>query len=290
MQGVAAGDASEKFGVWGSAIGGIARQDTKKNSTAFRSNMFGGLVGVDTLLDDKTMIGFAVGNAHGNVKFKDAKLGDKIKSSSWIFSGYGSYSFADNWFARGAITGSSTSVNSSEKRTGRNTGLAYAKGKYSVESFSAEAGVGYNFRTSGGGTFTPSVGLRLGRVNDIEYKESGAGVQNREINHKASNTTSILLGAQYTTTQYWDDVVLTPEAHVNVRYGYGVKTPKGKFKVLGTNDFANYAGEKPSNLHVNLGTGVTSNVDNVEYGVGYDVHLANKYIGHQGSVKVKVKF
>lgn len=289
MVGVAAGDKSEKFGLWASALGGVARQDKRRNSTAFRSSMFGGLVGADTMLSDKAMAGFAIGNAQGNVKFKDFRLGDKIKSSTWVFSGYGSYAFADNWFVRGAVTGSSTKVNSSEKRIGRNTGVAFAKGKYSVESFSAEAAVGYNFRTAGGGTFTPSVGVRLGRVNDIEYKESGAGVQSREVKHKAANTTSVLLGAQYSTTQYWDDVVLTPEAHLNVRYGHGVKTPKGKFKPLGTNTFASYTGDKPSNLNVNMGAGVTSNLDNIEYGVGYDVYLADKYIGHQGTLKVKVK-
>lgn len=290
MQGVAAGDSAERFGLWGSALGGTATQGKRKGSSAFRSNIFGGLVGVDTLLSDRTMAGFVVGNAAGNVKFKDAKLGDRIKSSSWIFSGYGSHSITDNLFVRGAITGSSTRVNSSEKRIGAISGTNYAIGKYTVEAFSAEAAIGYNYRTQGGATFTPSAGIRLSRVNDIEYKETGAGRQNRDVKQNASHSTSILLGAQYSTTQYWDDTVLVPEAHVNVRYGHGVKTPKGKFSPEGRNTFVGYSGEKPSNLHVNFGGGVTTNIDNIEYGVGYDVHLADKYIGHQGTLKVKVKF
>jgi hypothetical protein len=30
--------------------------------------------------------------------------------------------------------------------------------------------------------------------------------------------------------------------------------------------------------------------DNLEYGVGYDARIADKYLGHQGSVKVRAKF
>jgi hypothetical protein len=35
---------------------------------------------------------------------------------------------------------------------------------------------------------------------------------------------------------------------------------------------------------------VTAYSDNIEYGVGYDMNIAEKYIGHAGSVKVKVHF
>jgi hypothetical protein len=30
--------------------------------------------------------------------------------------------------------------------------------------------------------------------------------------------------------------------------------------------------------------------DNVEYGVGYDANIADKYLGHQGSLKVRMAF
>jgi hypothetical protein len=51
-----------------------------------------------------------------------------------------------------------------------------------------------------------------------------------------------------------------------------------------------YVGNKPSALSTNLGASLTANRDNIEYGVGYDVNIADKYLGHQGSVKVRVSF
>jgi outer membrane autotransporter protein len=49
--GVAAGDASEKFGVWGNALGGLAKQGSVKGDSAFKSNIAGGIVGADTMLE-----------------------------------------------------------------------------------------------------------------------------------------------------------------------------------------------------------------------------------------------
>jgi outer membrane autotransporter protein len=172
---------------------------------------------------------------------------------------------------------------------GQQTGIAYAKGKYNVEAFNLEAAVGYNHKTNAG-TLTPYVGINLGRVNDINYIETGAGVQNREVKQNASHSKSVIAGAAFATRSNWDDMEVLPEAHVNLRYGVGAKTPKGQYKLVGTNGFANYAGHKPSNLSINVGGSVTSYVDNIEYGVGYDAHIADKYVGHQGSLKIKVKF
>lgn len=287
--GVAAGDASERFGVWGNVIGGMAKQESRKGTSPFRSTIFGGIVGVDTLLDDRTMVGFAVGNALSNVKYKGAKSGDKIKTSSWVFSTYGSYSLNDNWFIRGNLTAASNKIDSKEKRVGL-AGITTAKAGYNVEAYSAEAALGYNYRTDGGGTFTPSVGLKIARVSDIKFTETGSGVQNKEVSHKATNVGSVRAGASYTTATDWNGILLHPEAHMNLQYGLGVKTPKGKYRALGSNTFANYQGQKSGRFTANFGASVTSHVNNVEYGVGYDLNIADKYLGHQGSVKVKVKF
>jgi outer membrane autotransporter protein len=66
--GVAAGDASERFGFWGNALGGIAKQSSRKGDAGFKSNIAGGIVGIDTMLNDRAIVGFAVSNVLGNVK------------------------------------------------------------------------------------------------------------------------------------------------------------------------------------------------------------------------------
>jgi hypothetical protein len=41
---------------------------------------------------------------------------------------------------------------------------------------------------------------------------------------------------------------------------------------------------------VNLGFGVNMSKGNLEYGLTYDGYLANKYIGHQGTLKLRLNF
>ena len=40
----------------------------------------------------------------------------------------------------------------------------------------------------------------------------------------------------------------------------------------------------------NLGLGVNAVSGRSEYGAGYDLYLAKKLVGHQGSLKVRVNF
>jgi hypothetical protein len=68
------------------------------------------------MLNDRAIVGFAVSNVLGNVKYKDSKKGDKVQSSSWMFTGYGSYNLDQNWFVRGALIAGSNAITSKEKR------------------------------------------------------------------------------------------------------------------------------------------------------------------------------
>ena len=48
--------------------------------------------------------------------------------------------------------------------------------------------------------------------------------------------------------------------------------------------------EVPNTVKIigNLGVSVTAKSGMLEYGAGYDLQLANKYIGNQGTLKIRV--
>jgi len=47
---------------------------------------------------------------------------------------------------------------------------------------------------------------------------------------------------------------------------------------------------KPNRTMFNVGLGVNARNGMMQYGIGYDAHIANKYVGHLGSIKVRVNF
>jgi hypothetical protein len=70
------------------------------------------------------------------------RAGDKTKSESWMFVGYGNHQLTNNWFIRGNLTAGLNSVLSKDIRAG-----LVSRAKYNMQSYSAEASVGYNYRT-----------------------------------------------------------------------------------------------------------------------------------------------
>ena len=69
-----------------------------------------------------------------------------------------------------------------------------------------------------------------------------------------------------------------------------MKSPTGNYQVTSGGNALSYTGTKPSKVFGTIGTGLTAYSNNVEYSIGYDMNLSDKYMGHEGSVKLKVMF
>lgn len=287
--GVAAGsDATERFGVWAEAKIGSADQKLRKDVSGFKSKMFGGVVGIDTMLNDAATLGVMVGNINGNVKFKDVKSGDKNKSTSWLFGAYGGYEFANNFFVQGNAAVAQTNVKSKERRVSLN-GYDTATGKYDIMGYVAEVRGGYNYRFEAS-TITPTVGLRYNYFGDTSYTETGNNTANLKAATKSASSLSGVAGVKLGTTVDVNGSAITPEVHMNVDYALSKSAPKATYSLDGSSMNINYKGAKPARFGYNFGASVMTKNDNVEYGVGYDANIADKYLGHQGSLKVRMAF
>ena len=288
LEGMSAGDASDKFGAWAQVRLSTAEQKLRKGTPGFKAKSFGGFVGVDTMLSDNASLGITAGNNNNTMKFKDAKAGDKLTGSSWLFGAYGSYEFANNFFVQGNAGVAQTSVKSKALRV-TSGGKVTASGKYDVMGYAAEVRGGYNYKFEAS-TVSPTVGLRYNYFGDTSYTETGAGVQNLKVSSKSSGSLSAVAGVKLGTVVDMNGSAIMPEVHMNVDCALNQSAPKAGFSLDGSSMNFNYKGAKPSKFGYNFGASVMTQTDNIEYGVGYDANIADKYLAHQGSLKVRLAF
>ena len=288
-EGIAAGSSVEKYGVWGQVMGGVATQKARKGASGFKSNMIGSMIGADTMINDNTTIGIAFGNVANNVKMKGIQKGDKTKSSSWVFSGYGSYKFDNDFFLSGAVAYTRTAIDNKDKRTINANQKGIARAKYNINSFGGELIVGKAFAVKDF-TVIPSIGARLTHTGKISYQETGNTGLNNKVSQAGMNSVYGIAGLQAMKSFAYGSAIVTPDLHANVQYGLGTKTPTGKFTSQLDSKAVSYVGNKPSRFSSTIGAGVTAESGAFEYGVTYDANIAAGYVGHQGAVKLKVKF
>ncbi len=287
--GQAAGDDVTRSGAWVMGFYGQGAQKAKNGVAGYKSKYAGAVVGADTMVNDSLTLGVAVTLSRSDMKHKDVLAGGKTKANTAMFSLYGLQSFAGDWFAQGIVSfGSSKVTTRSKQLVGAN--YQTGTGKYDVLSYGAEVLTGYNYKMSQDVVLTPMLGLSYTRFNDSGYKETGLGALNRTVSKRATDKFEAILGARVATNTQMNGMEVTPEAHAFVRQSLGNKAPKVDVRMDGlANPLAVKKG-KVSNTLVNLGFGVNAKSGAMEYGVGYDATLGSKYMGHQGTLKVRVNF
>ena len=287
VTGVSAGDDHARFGAWFSPFFNKTTQKARKGAAGYKSEAYGASFGFDTRANDDMIIGAAVTASNSELKHKNYKSGDKTKVSSLLFSIYGMQQITDTWFALGSATFGTNEVKNREKRVAL-TGYEIANGKYNSMSFSGEAMFGYNYITEQA-TLTPMAGLRYTRVNNGGYKESGTTFQNLDVTTKASNKFEVIVGARASGGTFdLNGLTITPEVHGFINYDLINKNPKKSINLDGAALTAK--SNKPVRATYNLGLGANAEYGMMEYGASYDAQLANKRVGHQGTLRLRVNF
>lgn len=283
-QGVAAGDAADKFGLWAKGTFGTASQKLRKGEAGYKSSSYGAFVGVDTMLNDRASAGLVLGYSNDRMKLKDQRAGGKTKANSWMFGAYGTYDLPQNFFVQGNAAVAQTAVKTTESRLSDK-----ANAKYDVIGYTAEVRGGYKLRFDNS-LITPTAGLRFNYLGDTSYTETGSKNGNKKVAGAATTALDAVAGVTLSTALDVDGMVFNPEVHMNVDYALSNKAPKVDYNLDGSAVKFNYKGAKPAKFGYNFGASVMTQADNVEYGVGYDARISDKYMGHTGSVKVKVSF
>ena len=279
------GDDDNKVGLWFKPFGGFGNQKLRKGTPGYNMRIGGAMLGVDTLVNDSTLIGGVATFANSDVKHKDIKDGDKTKVGSRLFSIYGMHDCGNGYFARGMATyGNSEIVNKELRSASGKTEIA--KGEYASRMSSVEIRGGYRHIFAEHYTIAPTLGLNYTNVSDDGYTEKDTTIENLAISKKSSAKTSLVAGISISM----DYNYFVPEVHVNIAQRVAGKQSKIESRLDGMPDNMSFVTKatKPTATQCNLGGGISYKTGNVILGVGLDGHFGHKYTGAQGSLNVRV--
>ncbi|MFP3018104.1 MAG: autotransporter domain-containing protein [Candidatus Tisiphia sp.] len=289
-------DDTLRYGVWASPFYGTACQETYKGVSGYKAKSAGGIVGFDGLVNDNLLLGAAYSRINTQMSHQDKKFGDKTNGKTNIFSLYSLYNLTNNWFTEAIASYGITRVRNSEGRliatnVKRNvTALETAAAKYKSISYSGQLLTGYNYIASEKLMITPTIGFRYSQFKDAGYTETGTKFQNLVVKKRSYNKFEGILGLRTAATLKANKVLLIPELHGYVNYDFKGKTPIIDARLDGINEPLPTKSVKPVKTFFTVGTGFTAKYNMMECGIIYNVNIASKYIGHQGSLKVKVNF
>jgi outer membrane autotransporter protein len=286
--GVAAGDDRTKFGAWISPFYSISTQKEQGSRAGYKTQSTGGSIGFDTEVNADMTLGLAGSFVKTDVKHKNFKAGDKTKLDTFMFSIYGIQQLTESWFLQAHVSYASSKIKNTEKRITL-AGSQNATGSFDTTSYSGELLAGYNV-TMADAVVTPMVGASFTRVNDGGYKETGTTNQNLTISRKDANKVEAIVGLRAQMTSHMSGIDMTPEFHGFVRHDVIGKSSKVSATNVGLVGQIAPKTAKIQKTTFNVGAGVNAVSGMYEYGAGYDLFLANKLMGHQGTLKVRVNF
>ncbi len=289
--GLSAGEAELAHGVWVSPFYGEVTQKVRRLTPGYKAQYYGGVIGADTLLNDDTTIGVAFSAIRMDVKHKDLNIGDRSKADTYVGSLYGTYQLSDKWFVQGVAAFARSKIKNSE--LGRQFGgMATARANYTSDGWGSELLLGYNYKIGSNMLFTPTAGFEYNRMNQIKYQETGTVNQNLLVTRKAVNRVEAIIGARLSTSYEYKDWLIIPEMQGNIRHDLNGKKLNVDIRQVGVDGPTLIPRtSRVSRTIGNLGVAISArNNDRMEYGIEYDARLAEKYIGHQGTLKVRMNF
>lgn len=287
--------AGESMGAWAMPYYNQAVQKGEGSVIGYKTKSAGGILGFDALANENLMIGAAVSIVRTDMKYKDYKIGEKTNINTVMLSIYGSQQLDKNFFVQGLVSLGSKKIKNSDPRkvpTSRNaSGQQIAKASYDSMSYGGQVLFGYNAKMSDSMSLIPMAGIRYTGSSDEGYKETGTDNVNKVFAKKTNNKVEAVLGTRFAVSVDTSGIIVMPEAHAFVSQKLFGSSGKVSAKLDGmTSSFATRSDKEAKTLF-NLGLGVTAKAGNMEYGAGYDAYLASsKYVGHQGTLKVRVNF
>jgi outer membrane autotransporter protein len=290
LSGIAAGDQSDRYGIWATPFYSKSTQKKRGSSAGYKSDGYGGTFGFDTRANEEMIVGLAVTAMNSDIKHKDFKSGDKTKVGTILFSAYSNYQFGNNWFGQGVFSIGSSNVTNKEKRRISTTSYSIASDEYSSMTFASEVLGGYNHLVNNQLVLTPMFGVGYSRINDSSYQETGNGPQLLSVTKRASQKVELVGGLRVTGLPFIvGEVSLTPEMHGSVRHDVIGKGARVDAKIPGLPKLPSEKA-KLQKTYYNLGASLKASYGMMDYGVAADTMFAKKYVGVNGSVNVRVNF
>lgn len=287
FSGVAAGDEDNLYGhdVWAEIIGSKAKMKKKGITPGFDSSTYAGVFGADTMTSDNIVLGFAIAHADGKLKLKDQKQGDTTKTTSYIATIYGRNQFTDNIYARANLMLGHTNVHTHEKKYSVNK-EAFSDGKYTSQMFGAEIGIGYIYNMKNM-YLIPEIGLKGTMFSDGGYTETGEFF-NRTITKRKGYNGYVHSQVRAGTSFSYYEAKFFPSLYVGILNELGGKNPEVSTRLSGQNIPFVMKSKTLNRNMFNSGVDLRISYGNIDYSLGYDLILAEKFITQSGTLKVRI--
>jgi outer membrane autotransporter protein len=286
---VAAGDGNYKYGSWVNPFYSTSEQKARGDLTGYKEESFGASIGFDSEMSSDMVLGAAFNMSKNKVTYEGVKKGDETAVNSFALSLYGMKQINDYWSLSSVATMASSNIkNETKKVSGVGTTRDLTIGENKALSFNGEFTATYS-QDIGGAVMSPMGGLRYTRVNATGYKETGSSTQNLDIAAHANDKLEVIAGMKLSVPGLdINGLPVTPDVHASVDYDVLANPNKQTVRLDGMNLAS--ADYKPARAVYNLGVGAHAEYDIWEYGIGYDIQISDKRLGHQGNFKLRVNF
>jgi len=287
--GLATGETPLGLGVWGQAFGATASQSRRADIDGYDADTVGLAFGADFRVLDPLRVGLSFAYARTNVDSTGDRSGSGQEIDSYITSLYGSYS-GRGWYLDGTLTYGLHQYESSRAVTFASTSSQTLTADYSGQQLGARAEAGLPLPI-GRAVLTPLVSLAYNHLSQDGYSERGGAAA---LTVGSSETDSLRSGlgakasATVATVGNWE---IRPNARLVWLHEFNQSAPEQTASYVAGGSSFTTPGSDIATEHVDLGIGVDlASVRDVTLSAKYDADLADRYVGHAGSLQLRAEF
>jgi outer membrane autotransporter protein len=289
--GIATGESSPQWAMWGQAFGGHASQSERDQVDGYSANFAGLLVGVDRAVSDQWRVGGVFSYSGAAVNNTGDTAGDNTRINSYSLIGYASY-VTGSWYAN--LAAGAVQQRYDTNRQIDITGFSGdASGSFNGQQYVARGEFGYPLAV-GPVTVTPLASLTYSYLHQSAYTETGG------------DGAALSVGATHTTSVTTD--IGTKIEH-NFETSYGVVVPdltmawRHEYNNAQAQTTATFAGDPsgatsfttlgntPVTNSAVLSLGMTLlRANNLSMTARYEVQLGAGYLSQAGIVRLRQLF
>lgn len=289
--GIATGEASPKWGVWGQAFGGHASQGTIDQVDGYSANYGGLLIGADRALDERWRAGGVFSYSNTLIDGSGNTSGSSTRVNAYGLLGYASY-IADRWYAN-LSAGAVAQHYDTTRQIGFTGFSGVANGRFDGQQYVARGEVGYPLAL-GSLTVTPLADLTYSYLHQGGYTESGGSGAALSVGAAHSTSVRSGLGVRLErgfATSY-GQLVPSLQAQWIHEYDHGQPTTGASFAGDPTGQTAfTTVGANPIDDLADLSLGVTVlRANNLSLTVRYEVQAAPRFVSQTGAIRMRQLF
>ncbi|MFD2232263.1 autotransporter outer membrane beta-barrel domain-containing protein [Phaeospirillum tilakii] len=287
--GIATGETPVGLGIWGQAFGATASQDKRAEIDGYDADTVGLAFGGDLKVIGPLRVGLSFAYARTNVDATGDRSGSGQEIDSYVTSLYSSYS-ARRWYLDTSLTYGYHQYDSTRAVTFAAGNAQSLTASYGGRQLGARAEAGVPLPL-GRVLVTPLVSFAYNNLRQDGYTERG-GAAALVVGSSSTDSLRSGLGAKLSskaaTIGNWE---IRPNARAVWLHEFDGSAPTLTAGYVAGGSAFTTPGNDTATEHVDLGVGIDlASVRDITLSARYDADLADRYVGHSGSLQVRAEF